>query len=158
MEYGQELPRYMLIKPLYADDTFFDEESIIDYDGIPNEYMQPLNEPAIEAMKAYVEKLMDGLPTPPLADTVERAYQTRPRREITPIIPRQPQYFENGMPIFREDIPHMPGVRVDGKPIPERQGKKTASAISEGEKQKYRKPKRIIGSVQIDSQQEHRSI
>ncbi len=46
-------PKYRLIEPFYADDVRFDTGTILEFDGCPNEMMEPLNDEAIEKMEAY---------------------------------------------------------------------------------------------------------
>lgn len=170
MEHEQELPRYRLIKPLYADDTFFDEETILDYDGTPNEFMQPLNDAARAQMRAFIDSLTEidedtGF-TPGLEAQIDKAsdrataHRTylanrggRRRREITPQIPDQANKYANGdLPEFVEDIPVMPGVEVDGKRVQKRNaGPKKAKLLSPEERAKYKKPGKIFGTVRTEN-------
>lgn len=54
------MPRYKLLKEFFApDDTLYPEGTRLDFDGIPNEWMEPLNEPARKNMQAYLEHLDD---------------------------------------------------------------------------------------------------
>jgi hypothetical protein len=162
-----ELPRYRLIKPLFADDTYFDEEAIIDFDGMPNEFMQPLNEPAMEMMRAFIdslqekdedtgfspglEQMIDG--ASPRAKEHRALLRGRRKREVTPVIPDAPNFYANGnMPEFRDDIPVMPGTQLDGKPVVKRNaGPKNAKLVSPEERAKYKKPPRVFGTVRTET-------
>lgn len=57
----REMPLYRLLAPCYLeDDTLHGEGEEIIYLGIPNEEMEPLNDPAREASTAYLEHLDDA--------------------------------------------------------------------------------------------------
>jgi hypothetical protein len=170
MDTELELPRYRLIKPLFADDTYFDEESIIDYDGVPNEFMQPLNDAARAQMRAFIDSLTEidddtGF-TPGLEAQIDKSSDRatahrmhlanrggRRRREITPIIPDTANKYANGeMPEFHDDIPVMPGTNVDGKPILKRNaGPKKAKLLTPEERAKYKKPGKVFGTVRTEN-------
>ena len=49
-----DLPHYRLLKPFYADDTFFEEGMELYFDGTPNEWMEPLNESAKKKSQVYL--------------------------------------------------------------------------------------------------------
>ena len=74
-----ELPRYELLAPYFAQDhSLYDEGSVLTYDGIPNEMMRPLNEPAKVAYTNYMRSIPDGK-TPPLEEIVYKAMLGRPK-------------------------------------------------------------------------------
>lgn len=81
-QFDGEAPRYRLLKPFYGpDDRYYDPEEgdeIIDWDGVPNEQMEPINDPAKMRMTAYLERLPAGK-TPALADIVQAAASLRPK-------------------------------------------------------------------------------
>src|SRR5690348_933231 len=53
-----DTPVYRLLMACFMeDDTLHPEDEIIAYTGVPNEYMEPLNEPARVTMQAYLEYL-----------------------------------------------------------------------------------------------------
>jgi hypothetical protein len=77
----QELPQYELVQPFYAPDSvLYQEGTILGFDGIPNEWMRPLNARAEAAYDAYMRSLPDGR-SEPLEKVVERAMMARPRIE-----------------------------------------------------------------------------
>src|SRR6185312_13156834 len=57
LERPAALPRYRLITPFYADDQLWPEEAEIEFDGVPNEGMQPINDAARERMEAWLRSL-----------------------------------------------------------------------------------------------------
>ena len=73
-------PRYRLLKPFYADDNYIAEGVEIEYGGVPNEQMEPLNESAKARMTEFL-KLNGGF-TPRIEDITYQRMQERPR-EIT---------------------------------------------------------------------------
>jgi len=77
-----EMPQYKLIKPFYGpNDVFYDPEGgdeIIEWTGIPNEAMEPLNEPAKKRMEAWLNS-MPGGKQPQLGDIAQAAMMIRPR-------------------------------------------------------------------------------
>lgn len=79
-----ETPRYELQAPLYADDFLWDAGLTIEFDGPPNEQMTPLNEPARERMKAYLQTLEGGR-TPDVADVMLKAMTERPKHDVVPV-------------------------------------------------------------------------
>ena len=45
-----DAPKYKLTEPAYLDDTLYEAEAVITFEGIPCHYMEPMNE-AAEAAK-----------------------------------------------------------------------------------------------------------
>jgi hypothetical protein len=66
-----EIPRYRMIEPFYADDILWPVGAELDYDGWPNEYMEPLNEPA----RAKMRIILQGISKKPLAEHIEAAHR-----------------------------------------------------------------------------------
>lgn len=97
-----EIPRYKLLKPLYAnaDGLYVPEGAEIEFEGPPNEHMVPLNKPAEDRLRAYITALNEGAraagrDSRHLADIVFTEVAKRPRepmREVT-------------MPTYKEEIP-----------------------------------------------------
>lgn len=78
-------PRYRLTKPLYVNDDglYIAEDEIIEYDGTPNEFMQPENEAAVKKLTEWYQS--KGGITPDLGEIKQRAYENRPREPIPDI-------------------------------------------------------------------------
>ena len=79
-----ELPRYKLIKPFYGpDDVLYDPEEpgfdAIDWTGVPNHEMEPINEPAKKRMEAWLRSLPGGKDSPNMDEMSQAAYMHRPR-------------------------------------------------------------------------------
>ncbi len=72
-------PRYLLLQPFYVNDLYIDADQEIEWRGIPNEAMEPLNASAERRMNRW----RDSLPSKnrQLGDFVEEAYMNRPRAE-----------------------------------------------------------------------------
>lgn len=109
-----ETPQYRLVKPFYADDTYFPEGTIIEFDGTPNEQMEPLNASAMERSRAYIEKLNEGArqigrDSRHLADIVFQEVSKRPREPAR----------EVSLPKFVPETPPMGNLHKPGlKPVP----------------------------------------
>lgn len=108
-----ETPRYRLVKPFYVDDMYIEEGRVIDFDGTPNDQMEPMNEPARVKMEAYIKSLNDGAraagrDSRHLADI---AYQEVHKR------PREPERIIT-MPEYKPDVPPMANLhKVGQKPV-----------------------------------------
>lgn len=76
----EDFPRYKLLQPFYADDVLWAEGEVIEFGGIPNEAMEPLNKPAKVKMREFLASLPGG-GTPALADAIQAAMEDRPRHE-----------------------------------------------------------------------------
>lgn len=82
------LPQYRLLEVFYADDVLWPVDAIINFDGVPNDQMEPLNPPARAKMQVYLEGLEEGRIRAGLAkgfdmsDVVLAAMQNRPREEL----------------------------------------------------------------------------
>jgi hypothetical protein len=94
---------------------------VIEYEGEPNEAMEPLNEPARERMRAFFAKLAagaraagwNGTGTPSMADQVARAVAERPREmptRIDNVPPMAGTQYENGK--FRGPEEKAPAVKI----------------------------------------------
>lgn len=79
-------PQYRLSKPLYdnATDTYIPEGAVIDFPGIPNEHMEPLNEAAVKALTDWYKS--KGGATPALGDIAAAAVAARAKEPIVPQI------------------------------------------------------------------------
>ena len=75
----EDVPRYKLLQPFYADDVLWGEDEVIEFSGTPNEAMEPLNKPARRKHREFLESINGG--TPDLADAVNEAMMDRPRHE-----------------------------------------------------------------------------
>lgn len=76
----EEFPRYKLLQPFYADDVLWAEDEVIEFGGIPNEAMEPLNAAAKKKFREFLD-LLPGGRTPPLAESIQAAMEDRPRHE-----------------------------------------------------------------------------
>lgn len=73
------LPRYQILNSpgFYGpDDTLYEQGRVIDYTGVPNEQMLPLNDPAKKAMDAY----LDGLEQHHKRNMIERGLNPEIKR------------------------------------------------------------------------------
>lgn len=81
------LPQYRLVEAFYADDVLWPAGSILNFDGVPNDQMEPLNEPGRRASEIYMAGLEEGRIRAGLkknfdiSDVVYAAMQNRPREE-----------------------------------------------------------------------------
>lgn len=132
------VPKYRLIAPIYFDDQYIPETMIVDgrevstiieYEGVPNEAMEPINEPAQVKWKAYQE-MMDqsmrdaGRLSRKLEDIVQQEIAQRPREARHTV----------ELPQVRPDVPAMGNITVAGgkKVAPEKSTVKISSAEPEG--------------------------
>lgn len=127
-----ERPRYRLIKPFYVDDIFINEEEEIFFDGVPNEAMEPMNEPALKKVAEFRATLPGGK-TPPLETTVAKAMAERPR-EVTVVGQRQ-------------EVPLMGNLNPDGSKLIESSKPSTVEHIPKPVEAKYVRPIRPQGTV-----------
>ena len=95
----KEKPRYKLLKPFYVNDQYIAEDTEIEWTGVPNEQMEPLNDQAIERMTAYLLTLEGGR-TPRVEDLMYQTMLKRPREAAEITIPKAVQ-----------DIPQMGNMR-----------------------------------------------
>lgn len=150
-----ERPLYKLIQPLYADDVYIEAETrgpmgleatVIEFDGEPNEAMEPMNEPARQRMETFFAKLAAGNRaagrtgdrTPPIGDLVQQAMEERPRE----------------MPQRRDDIPPLANTRFEngaGKPFRAPDEKEPVINIVKQSTPIAVRPKRIMGTSQPES-------
>jgi hypothetical protein len=74
---SQEFPRYRLTAPFFGPDLqLYDEGFEIEFDGVPNEQMQPLNDAARAKYEAFIRGMPNGA-TEPLEKIVEKAMMKR---------------------------------------------------------------------------------
>ena len=104
-------PQYKLLKQFYADDTLFPEEAIIEFNGIPNEQMEPLNDAAREKMAAFLKSLEEGMHeagriSRKLEDIVLQEVANRPRENARVTMPQ-----------YRPGKPPMGNITAEGAPI-----------------------------------------
>jgi len=95
----KEKARYKLLKPFYVSDQYIAEDTEIEWTGCPNEQMEPLNEPAIERMTAYL-KTLEGGRTPRVEDLMYQQMLKRPKETAEITIPKAVQ-----------DVPQMGSMR-----------------------------------------------
>src|SRR5690242_12391265 len=106
----QTEPRYRLLAPFYApNDVHYPVEDIIEFDGVPNESMEPLNRPAEDKLEAYLASL--GGYTRDLAEITEEAMNNRPREnEVTVPAPK------TDVPIMGNELRAIEGRKRRGRP------------------------------------------
>lgn len=151
----QAKPLYKLIQPLYADDIFIEAETrgpmgleatVIEYEGEPNESMEPMNEPARQNMRVFLDKLAagnraigrQGDRTPPIGDIVQQAMTERPRE----------------MPVRRDDTPPIANTRFEngaGKPFAAPEEKAPQVNIVKTDNPTAIRPRRIMGTSQPEA-------
>jgi len=124
-----EAPRYRLIQPFYVDDQFIAEGVEIEFEGIPNEQMEALNEPARKRMMEYLA-LLPGGRTPRVEDVFYLAMQNRPREGGDTVV----------LPHAVKDVPQMGG-RVTLEPKA-----KILATPSQAPR-----PKKLMGTVVVES-------
>lgn len=129
-------PRYRLIQPFYADDMFIAEGEVIEFAGIPNEAMEPLNESARVKMTEFLKALPGGR-TPPLEQTVAKAMAERPR-EVT-------------LPRLNEEKPLMGNLKADGSVNFDPKAEPSVKHLPQPEEPKYVRPIRAQGSIATGS-------
>ena len=132
-------PRYRLLKPLYADDNYIAEGIEIEFTGVPNETMEPLNDSAKERMTAFLKA--NGGFTPRIEDVVYQRMADRPR-EIT-------------MPHATQNVPQMGGLTANHTQA----APATPSAVIVNVPKADVRVKKLMGTVvQETSDQGERSI
>lgn len=92
----EQIPLYRLTKAFYdaPSSTYVAEGEELEWDGIPNDYMEPLNQAAVEIKQAWVDKI-DTYPKPfnvgnrtaDISEMLVMAMQQRPRYDA----PAMPQ-------------------------------------------------------------------
>ena len=149
MAHAAEAPRYRLIAPLYAGDEFIPEDEIIDVDDedfVPNEHMIPLNEAAKEQFQLFMDKVK--VKTPDLGDIVEAGYRSRPRHEITPIMPAGHQPVK-----MRESAEKAPLTGYDGNTQTMTSKRKMpVKPVGQAEAYGVKGPKKVMGTVVKETQ------
>jgi hypothetical protein len=95
----KEKPRYKLLKAFYVNDQYISEDTEIEWTGVPNEQMEPLNDMAVEKMTAYLLTLEGGR-TPRVEDLMYQTMLKRPKEAAEVTIPKAVQ-----------DVPQMGSMR-----------------------------------------------
>lgn len=113
-----EVPKYRLIAPIYFDDQFIPEimivdgreaPTIIEYEGIPNEAMEPVNEPARVKWNEYQKMMDDSMIA---AGRLSRKIEDIVAQEVA-ARPREPRGIVE-LPQVRADVPVMGNVTAAG--------------------------------------------
>lgn len=117
----EEAPRYRLDAPLYAEDVLWPMGKVIEFDGMPNETMSPLNQPARDRMRTFVAGLNEGK-TPDVADVMFEAMAARPRHDQIPLTGTVkiagaaiPEFKEPKTKIIEEDDSAQTPIKLGGK-------------------------------------------
>lgn len=135
MEPNTEMPLYRLLEAFYAEnDSLYEAGTEIRYEGVPNEYMQPLNEPARLRLADYLPTIDRRPRDEQIADARERE-RTRPISVI-------PQPTRGGHDL---SAPLMPD--------PHRRPKPSASLVGDAKAPEAgdpRKTKKVFGSVIVE--------
>lgn len=100
-------PRYRLLKPFYCDDTYIQEGVEIEFIGTPNEFMEPLNEPAREKLNAFLEK--NGGFTPRIEDITYARMLERPKEISLPQAREIPLMGSGQTPEPQAKVVNVPG-------------------------------------------------
>lgn len=146
-----EKPLYKLLGPIYFDDMYIEdtvkgangpEAVVIEYEGTPNEYMEPMNEPARAQMLKLLAALeagnrragREGNRTPSMDTLVGEAMDNRPRHE---------------MPTRRDDVPPMANTNFDSPGLRFRQPTEKVPSVKivEQETPIAVKPRRVFGTI-----------
>jgi len=107
-----EAPRYKLNAPCYIDDTLHDTGTVIDYIGVPNGEMVPLNEAATAAMQDWLAGLEQGARE--AAEHFGRPFRGLISDRGTLIAQQMhdvrtaPERLHLAIPVDREKVPQMP--------------------------------------------------
>lgn len=124
----EALPRYKLIQAFYADDQLWPEDAEIEFDGVPNDAMQPLNAAARERMDAWLRSLPprakpqqgtvnidpETLRRVLLGEHVAAAVAARPREEgAATVMATEPVALKQ--PAADPTVPLMPNVALPGQ-------------------------------------------
>lgn len=138
----QDIPRYRLLRPFYAeDDTLYPTDAELSYTGVPNEDMEPLNEAARQAMIP----MLQGIKKMTLGDQVQKAHESlhaRDRAAAEPqvIFPKS----DKTVPIMPNHV--TPGKRQRGRP------KKVIDAKVTVPDGRPSGPQKIMGTVILQGQ------
>lgn len=131
-EPDEELPRYRLIEDFFGPDntlhhaTENGQPAEIEFDGPPNEQMEPLNEPARVKMQAYLEELRAGAIAKAEKDAEENtsaaglmAKMLMMMQGLTPVnmaaAPKPIEIPMPTMPVRQDDIPIRPDIILPGE-------------------------------------------
>lgn len=107
-----EAPRYKLNAPCYIDDTLHEAGTIIDYIGVPNGEMVPLNNAAEKAMQKWLSDLEQGARE--AAEHFGRPFRGLISDRGTLIAQQMhdvrtaPERLQLATPVDREKVPQMP--------------------------------------------------
>lgn len=158
----QDMPRYELVQAFFAPDhVLYQEGSILNFDGTPNEWMRPLNAAAERAYENYMRSLPDGR-SEPLEKVVEKAMLARPRIEdsnaATQIIDALKQLLKPAeaskharvvlQPVGDQEKPVMGNDPRALKEIQKRQAVKM-SVEEQPIEQRVKKPVPVMGTVRV---------
>jgi hypothetical protein len=162
MQTQEALPRYKLITAFYADDQLWPEDAEIEFDGVPNDAMQPLNHPARERMEAWLRSLPprakpaqgtvnldpDTLRRVLLGEHVANAVAARPRDEAgpAPVIETEPVKLPHADP----SVPLMPHVALPGQKL--RQAAATVKGHVPEAENRVKPAKKIMGTIISEKQ------
>ena len=131
----EELPRYRLIEDFFGPDcvlyhaTEGGNPTEIDFDGPPNEQMEPLNEPARVKMRAYLEELRAGAIAKAEKDSEENASAASLMAKMLMMMqglapvnmaaaPKPIDIPMPSMPVRQDDIPIRPDIILPGERRP----------------------------------------
>lgn len=129
---GKPGARYQLEKPFYVDDMLIGEGETIEFDGIPNESMKPLNEAGYYNLSEFY-RLNGGGNTPSVADMMEKAMRERPREGSVNRLDQQ------------NTVPLTGSVVGDGMPKPKPK-EPTVNVVPQEQAPKYIRPVRTQGA------------
>lgn len=155
-EIPDHLPHYRLLRPFFADDTFFEEGMELYFDGTPNEWMEPLNEAAKKKSQIYLA-FINSLPVGGKTKSIDELVQEALLRNgsdlegavrdavsrLTQIKQGKPAETSQVILPKREEVPvmnNLPGQRRRGRPPT----KSVAAAVAPTTEAK---PKKQIGTV-----------
>lgn len=120
--------RYELEKPFFADDTYIDEGEVIEYGGMPNEAMKPLNDEARHNLKIFFK--INGGKTPPVGDMMEKAMRERPR-ELSVMREGQERIVPLTGTVAAEGLPRPPTAEPTIRHLPKTDRERVARPVSQ---------------------------
>ena len=144
-----EAPLYRLLQPFYVDDVLIDSETVtrngpeatvIEFHGIPNEAMEPLNNAARAQMEKLFQRIAAGnrqagraalAATPAIGDLAAEAMAARPRE----------------MPTRVDGVPPMSGTLYEGSKFRQPGEKAPSVKIIEAAEHIPLRPRKIMGTI-----------
>lgn len=110
----EQTPQYRLMQPFYVKDTYIPEGAVIDWDGVPNEFMEAMNPAAEEKLKEYLQGLDDGQRA---AGRISRKLEDIVMQEVANR-PREPKSNTETviLPKYNPDVPAMGNIHKNGNP------------------------------------------